>query len=219
MDYHTLVRHPSFPSYLGKIDADIAQFYDEQGCGKCHGPLDRSDYFRSTGFGITEASDKEARRRHSLCCRVDGCRSRVTPPSLRFAKGKWFLSVVIVLMTAMQHGITAERRTELQKQLGISRQTIDRWRKWWRETFVASPMWHIWRSRCPLANGAALPDALLLHFQASAKTPCHALALLCALIGSCRIADPTPVFKIVQGRLERGDFAQYTCGENRQSNE
>lgn len=219
MDYHTLIGHARFPSFLATIDADIARSYRELRCPKCGGVLDRSDFFRGIGFGITEESGKNARRRNSFCCRVDGCRHRVTPPSLRFTHGKWFLSVMIVFMTAMQHGITPERRAELQKQLGISRQTIARWRVWWRDTFANSAMWRVWRSRCHGVHDDALPDGLLHHFQSSSKSAYHGLLRVCAVVGAWRIADPSALFTIVEGRMAARTFTQFMCAENFKNNE
>ena len=212
MNYHDLILHPSFLPYLSRIDGDIALFFKKKGC-PCGGVLDRADFRRKKGFGITEASGEEARRRDSFCCREDGCRCRLTPPSIRFLHGMWFASAVIVLLSAMQHGITPERRAQLQRQLGVSRQTIDRWRKWWQETFVPCEMWLVWRARCQLRDKEGLPDGLLRILRESAETPPHALVLVCTLIGCWRIADPTSIFTIVQGRLADDDFPQNMCAD------
>jgi hypothetical protein len=37
---------------------------------------------------------------------VDGCRSRTTPPSLRFLGRKVYLATIVVLVSMMQYGVT-----------------------------------------------------------------------------------------------------------------
>jgi hypothetical protein len=207
MDYHSILTDPSFPSFLAKIDAEIAELFRDQGCN-CGGKLHRSNFLRSLGFGLTEESDKAARVRYSFSCAEDGCRKRMTPPSLRFIHGKWFLSVVIIFMSALQHGLTGERRAELIRHLGVSNQMINRWRKWWQETFVKSAMWRTWRSRCVVESGDAVVDALLQHFSAATKTLRDAVVLMCTLVGACRVDDPTALFTIVQGHLDAATNTQ-----------
>jgi hypothetical protein len=38
---------------------------------------------------------------------------------------------------------SSQRRTDdlVDKELGVSRQTLERWRAWWRETFVEGGFW------------------------------------------------------------------------------
>jgi len=43
----------------------------------------------------------------SFCCALDGCRSRATPPSLRFLGRKVYLAAIVVLIAILRHGATA----------------------------------------------------------------------------------------------------------------
>jgi hypothetical protein len=52
-------------------------------------------------------------RRFSFCCAVDGCRSRATPPSLRFLGPKVYIAAIVVLIAVLRHGATALRMREL----------------------------------------------------------------------------------------------------------
>jgi hypothetical protein len=73
-------------------------------------------------------------QRFSFCCAVDGCRSRATPPSLRFLGRKVYLATIVVLASMMQHGVTERRMRQLTEAVGIDRRTVVRW----REDFTAS---------------------------------------------------------------------------------
>ena len=52
---------------------------------------------------------REHDRRFSFCCAVDGCRTRTTPPSLRFLGRKVYLAAIVVLIAILRHGATARR--------------------------------------------------------------------------------------------------------------
>ena len=85
-------------------------------------------------------------QRFSFCCAVDGCRSRATPPSLRFLGRKVYLAAIVVLVSIMRHGMTKQRLQHLTEFVGVDRRTVERWRAWWRDSFTASPFWQIARA-------------------------------------------------------------------------
>jgi hypothetical protein len=73
--------------------------------------------------------------------------------------------VVVVLMSAMRHGLKAERVRVLRENLGIDRRTLERWRTWWLEVFVRSPIWKVGRARfMPLICEGAMPWSLCEAF-------------------------------------------------------
>ena len=80
-------------------------------------------------------------RRHSFCCEEEGCRKRHTPPSVRFLGRRVYVSVVVVLVAAMMHGLKPNRVERLRQVLGIDVRTLERWRRWWLETFVRMDFW------------------------------------------------------------------------------
>lgn len=73
-----------------------------------------------------------------------------------------YLGVIVILITAMQHGLTPKRRQRLIEILDIPPQTLYRWRKWWRESFPSSRCWQAERGHyVPPIKAGGLPDELL----------------------------------------------------------
>src|ERR1700683_1898315 len=88
----------SLTQYFGQLlelDLKIAKIIEALGCPKCNGILDASHYRRKPR-GVENLSDSESIRL-SYCCRTDGCRKRVTPPSLRFLGRKVYWAGVVIL--------------------------------------------------------------------------------------------------------------------------
>lgn len=209
MPYHDLLKSETFFQFLLKVDGDIARYVHDEHCPHCGGALDRGDFLRDAGFGIKDddKANADCRLRFSFCCRE--CRKRVTPPSTRFLHGKCFLTVVIVLMATMQQGATKDRQATLATNLGISRQTIDRWRHWWRDVFGASPFWRGWRGRVP--GLGPLPGALLDHFGAVLDSAQDTVLAVCALVSCWRWPNPLAIYAVIDGHLSRPRFAQSWC--------
>jgi hypothetical protein len=135
-----------------------------EGCQECGGALHTADFHRKPRGGPAGLAP-DADVRFSLCCAEDGCRSRHTPPSLRFLGRKVYLGTVVVLVSAMRHGATPARMRKLREQLGVSRRTVERWRKWWRETFAESAFWRAARATfMPPVDAGLLPASLLERF-------------------------------------------------------
>jgi hypothetical protein len=125
---------------LLKFDEEMATEAREARCPWCGGALHSARYARKPR-GSTVPLPEGYCERESLCCAEDGCRRRVTPPSVRFLGRKVYLGVVIVIVTAMKHGITASRAAVIAQAVGASRETVARWRQWWTELFVKTPFW------------------------------------------------------------------------------
>lgn len=168
-----------FYELLFRIDQSIAEEVRAAGCA-CGGALHSARYPRKPR-GIRQALDERYATRLSFCCAVDGCRRRSTPPSTRFLGRKVYLGVIVVLATALHHGLTPARRRALLEVLDMAPQTLSRWRRWWRETFVTSRCWQALRGQfVPPVNIARLPDALLARLT-GAELParlCWCLFLL-----------------------------------------
>jgi hypothetical protein len=77
----------------------------------------------------------------SFCCAEEGCRKRVTPASVRFLGRRVYAGLVVVLLSAMVHGLTPDRLQCLREKIGVDKRTLERWRKWWLESFPKSPFW------------------------------------------------------------------------------
>jgi hypothetical protein len=88
---------------LEKVDADLTAEARSKGCLLCGGPMHRSDYERKPRGG------PQWDLRFSLCCAQEGCRRRQTPPSVRFMGRRVYVGLVVVLVSAMVHGLKPER--------------------------------------------------------------------------------------------------------------
>lgn len=147
---------------LEHVDSELAREVQEQGCRFClEGTLHRADYERKPRGGPAHWDE-----RHSFCCERDGCRRRHTPPSVRFLGRKVYVGFVVVLKAALHQGLDATRLARLRLALPqIERRTVERWRRWWRETFATSPFWKAARARfLPPIPEERLPPGLCERF-------------------------------------------------------
>lgn len=145
---------------LEKADWDIAQEAHEQVCKYCGAKLDWGDFARKPRGG------GRWKKRHSFNC--SRCRKRHTPPSLRFLGRKVYVGVVVMLVSAMMHGLAPHRVERLRQELGIDEHTLKRWRAWWLETFVKSGFWKGARARfMPSLNEKTMPLSLVEAFGAN----------------------------------------------------
>lgn len=156
-----------FFQFLLAIDRDFLEQARLGSCPYCGAPLYRSDYPRKPRGG-PESAEKEYGRRFSLCCSRDGCRKRLTPPSVRFLGRKVYVAAAVVIVTVMMHGETPARLEKLREIVGADPRTIDRWKNWWREPFAAGPFWKSSTSRFdrPVDEGG-LPASLFERFAGS----------------------------------------------------
>ncbi len=168
--YHELPRGASFWRFLLSIDQDLAGTVRQKVCS-CGGRLHQADYPRKPR-GSGEKLPPEYRYRFSFCCDRDGCRKRVTPPSVRFLGRKVYLAAVVVLVSAMRQGPTPRRVRELSELFGADRRTIARWQLFWREQFPQSPFWKVARGRLLTATVMLLPRTLVDLFLRN-EEPCQ----------------------------------------------
>jgi hypothetical protein len=161
---------------LERIDADLAEARRRAGCGECHGVLHSARYSRKPRGGPADLP-AGYQQRASFCCAVDGCRRRATPPSVRFLGRRVYLGAVVVLASAMQQGVNVYRARRLKELFGVSRRTLERWRRWWRETFPMSRFWQDLRGRLVPAIDDGLPLAALERL-ADTEQPLTALLRL-----------------------------------------
>jgi len=157
---HAFFNDSRFYQFLFRIDQDIAAEVQAGGCS-CGGVLHSACYPRKPR-GIRCALDESCESRLSFCCAIDGCRRRCTPPSVRFLGRKVYLGALVILVMAMEHGLSAKRRKQLIEQLDLYPQALARWRRWWRKIFPASRCWQANRGRfIPPVDISQLPGALL----------------------------------------------------------
>jgi hypothetical protein len=147
----------TFHHLLLAFDADLADAARAERCALCSGALHSARYPRKPRGRLCRLGP-EHDRRFSFCCAVDGCRSRATPPSLRFLGRKVYLAAIVVLVSVMRHGATASRMKRLSEAIGVDRRTVERWRVWWRDGFTATPFWQIARAGfMPPVDHSSLP--------------------------------------------------------------
>jgi len=161
---HDLFTNARFLGFLLDADRDLAADARENGC-PCGGVLHQANYSRKPRGGPNEAGP-EHEQRFSFCCAEDGCRCRMTPQSLRFLGRRVYFAVVVVLVSAMRHGATPKRMRQLRELVGVNRRTVERWRLWWRTSFVDSPFWRTAAAAfVPPVSVMMLPATLLARFR------------------------------------------------------
>jgi len=182
---HAFLTDTNFYQLLFQIDQSIAEEVREHGCD-CGGVLHAAPYPRKPR-GIRSVLDESYQSRLSFCCSQDGCRRRSTPASVRFLGRKVYLGVIVVLLTALHHGLTEARRRRLIEELGISAQTLWRWRRWWREQFVQMRCWRALAAQfIPPIDADMLPGALLERLTGSGLSErlVQLLVLICPVTTS-----------------------------------
>jgi hypothetical protein len=65
----------------------------------------------------------------------------------------------------------AARMRRLKELVGVDRRSLERWRRWWREIFTATPFWQIARaSFMPPVEEDRLPATMLERFVGNSLT-------------------------------------------------
>jgi len=157
---HKLFRHSILSDarvwvFLERVDEAEAEVCREAGCPRCGGALHSARYPRKP-HGLA-AGLRDDVRRFSFCCAA--CRRRATPPSVRFFGRRFRVAPLFLLVSALVVGGGA-RLEPIGRQWGIPTLTLRRWRRWWHETFPATPMWRLQRGA--LAAPSEVPPLLWL---------------------------------------------------------
>lgn len=158
-----ILRDTRFYELLLGFDRQIAETAHTDRCPKCGAALHWGSWERKPRGGPVGLEPRH-RLRFSLCCAKDGCRKRETPGSLRFLGRKVYFGAMVVLISAMQSGLTLQRMKRLKELVGVSRRTVLRWRDWWCTVFTMSPFWRARRGIAPAASDTDLPVSLLKSF-------------------------------------------------------
>lgn len=146
--YQRLLRSRAFFEFLLRIDVNIAEAVGEQCCPHCDNEahVNCANYRRKPRGGRARAVEKSDVR-FSFCCSADGCRRRVTPPSIRFLGRRVYFSCVMMLVFVLEHGASEKRCSELGKLIGADQRTIYRWRVWWQRDFVTNDVFRGTKAR------------------------------------------------------------------------
>jgi hypothetical protein len=193
--YHDLPRTARFWSFLFAVDRDLAEKTRTNAC-PCGGRLHCANYLRKPRGTPLQLPEPQCLRL-SFGCDRDGCRKRVTPPSVRFLGPKVYLGVIVILISAMRQGPTPRRVRELSERFGADCRTIARWQVFWREHFPETPFWKIARARLvPVIKFVTLPYSLVDAFLCR-HGPCRGWTLL------VRFLSPITVPGALQIELSR----------------
>jgi len=177
---YKLLRDARVYGVLLRIDHEIAEEVRSGGCW-CGGRLHSARYPRQAGCGLDLAElDPAHRLRFSFCCDQDGCRQRTTPPSVRFLGRRVYLGLVVVLIVALAERATPTRLRRLRRLVGdVSLETVERWRRWWRETFPVTKVWKEGKARfVPAIETSQLPASLLDRFAIQSEPDGGVVAVL-----------------------------------------
>jgi hypothetical protein len=157
---HALLQNPKFLTLLLRIDHELAAQCRANGC-PCGGRLHRADYPRKPR-GCPRSMRDAYSSRLSFCCAV--CRTRATSLSVRFLGRRVYLALAVVLVSGSRRASTSTL-AGLGAELGVARQTLQRWQAWWTEQFPLTPLW---RAQCarfmPPVLEAQLPGELIARF-------------------------------------------------------
>jgi hypothetical protein len=165
--WHDVLSDSRFYAALTQFDQDLAAQVRAAGC-RCGGRLHSARYPRKPRGGPPDLGTAYEWRL-SFCCAKESCRRRVTPASVRYLGRRVYLGVVVVLVSAMEQGLSLRRVAVLHQHLGIGLRTLRRWRQWWRTVFTGSRFWQGARGRfVPPVCEAALPHSLLERFGGGA---------------------------------------------------
>jgi hypothetical protein len=93
---------------------------------------------------------------------------------VRFLGRRVYLAVVLML-SSPPRSLAAR---QLCDQLSVATRTLQRWRRWWTQELLRTPLWQTARSRfMPPVLEAQLPSSLLDRFQTHDPTDRLAQAL------------------------------------------
>jgi hypothetical protein len=161
---HALLQDPKFLTLLLRIDHEFAAQCRTDGC-PCGGDLHRADYPRKPR-GCPRSMRGEYSSRLSFCCAV--CRKRATSLSVRFLGRRVYLALAVVLVSGSRTASTPTG-VRLGAELGVARQTLQRWQAWWVEQFPLTPLWRATCARfMPPVSEAQLPGELIARFAGPA---------------------------------------------------
>jgi hypothetical protein len=183
--YQEVLADTRFHEQLLVFDLELAEQARAEGCTRCDGVLHWARYTRKPR-GVPPGLCADYSQRCSFCCAVEGCRSRMTPASLRFLGCKVYVATMVTLISAMHHGLSEARLRRLLPELRVDRRTLARWRTWWLSDFASSRAWRAASARFPApVEVSRLPAARVYSRPAH---PRRALAHLAVGPGSPTIS-------------------------------
>jgi transposase len=195
--WHAFVLDDNFFSFLQEIDLKIASQVAQAGCPWCGGRLHRSDFERKPRSDLFVAPTVELpQRRLSFCCGVQGCRRRVTPPSVVFLGRRVYLGAVVVVASAvalvrdMVASLAAHAPATQLPATQVPARTLRRWSRWWQAELTVTSLFVALRGLLASpVDTARLPCSLLERLSGGAVEQLTALLKLLAPLTTGSVAD------------------------------
>lgn len=114
----------------------------------------------------------------SLCCSEEGCRARALPPSCLFMGRRVYWGAVVLLVVGLRQGRTEGfSARKIQEQYGVTRSTLRRWMRYFREEFPQTESWRRLRGRVVSSISDGDIAGLLEHFVTSCGDCTHGFVL------------------------------------------
>lgn len=148
----------------------------------CGGPLHQAPYERKPRGGPPDLADLYSIRL-SLCCGRRGCRRRALPPSVLFWGRRVYWAGTLLVVTALRQGRTEGfTLRRVQALFGVTRPTLHRWLRYFREVFPQTRAWRAISGRLwPPVRSGALGDLVDRFVQARDGPETGLVACLAAL--------------------------------------
>lgn len=158
---------------LERLDVECVRRVAGAGCPFCGGPLHRSDYERKPRGALFAPAGEDFVERFSLCCGREGCRKRVTPPSLRFLARRVYLGVVVIVASLVAQALGAARA--ILQATKVPARTTRRWLSWWRGPFAATAVFVQLRAALVGVAVNELPESLVGRLPGSPTEQARAM--------------------------------------------
>lgn len=143
------------------------------GCGVCGGPLHHADFVRKPCGALVAHQGEELVKRFSLCCGREGCRKRLTPPSLRFLGRRVYLGVVVIVASFVAQAHATARA--IRQKTGVPARTVRRWLAWWGGTFIGTEVFVAIRARLIGVDESKLPTSIVERLPGSPEQKVRAM--------------------------------------------
>jgi hypothetical protein len=150
---------------LEQVDARTVERAVAEGCAVCGGPLHHADFVRKPRGALIAPEGEELVKRFSLCCGREGCRKRLTPPSLRFLGRRVYLGVVVIVASLVAQALGAARA--IRQKTGVPARTVRRWLSWWGGTFIHTEVFVAIRARLVGVDESKLPASIVERLPGS----------------------------------------------------
>jgi hypothetical protein len=168
--------------WLEQADAKTVEQAVAAGCPVCGGPLHHADFERKPRGALIAPEGEQLVKRFSLCCGREGCRKRLTPPSLRFLGRRVYLGVVVIVASFVAQALATAHT--IRQKTGVPARTVRRWLGWWGGTFLSTEVFVTIRARLVGVDESKLPVSIVERLPGSPKQQVRAmLDLLWPLTG------------------------------------